>query len=282
MLNYLLQIHISYACTYQTTFLGNGTIKNKWLVYRKSEPIDYIEETQKVLVPLIWSEVLYSVFPEIEEDKAANYSIIIKQTFELLHQINCSPKLSNSGLDAKQRIVPEAIKKIMQHKNYQFKFVISNEEDVQELFRDFVVPFSIPLKNVVCMPGLDSQTDFHERTQFVLEMAKKYKFRGLTRLHQFRKVEQNILQDPIIRENKAEYPINGHIIPRIISQTTTDTTKMYKDPNDPNNINKLWALLNIDINYSKLQIEIVLSLFLLQIFAWKMSLMYHNSSRKGL
>lgn len=26
-------------------------------------------------------------------------------------------------------------------------------------------------------------TDFHERTQFVLEMAKKYMFRGLTRLH---------------------------------------------------------------------------------------------------
>ncbi len=44
-------------------------------------------------------------------------------------------------------------------------------------------PFSIPLKNVVCMPGLDDQDDFHERTNFVLEMAKKYKFRGLTRLH---------------------------------------------------------------------------------------------------
>jgi len=71
----------------------------------------------------------------------------------------------------------------MQHGNYQFKFVISTEEDVQELFRDFVVPFSIPLKNVVCMPGLDDQDDFHERTNFVLEMAKKYKFRGLTRLH---------------------------------------------------------------------------------------------------
>ena len=83
----------------------------------------------------------------------------------------------------KQRINPEAIKRIMEHKNYQFKFVISNEEDVQELFRDFVVPFSIPLKNVVCMPGLDDQDDFHERTNFVLEMAKIYKFRGLTRLH---------------------------------------------------------------------------------------------------
>jgi len=71
----------------------------------------------------------------------------------------------------------------MEHSNYQFKFVISTEDDVKEIFRDFIEPFNIPLKNVVCMPGLDSQTDFHERTQFTLEMAKKYKFRGLTRLH---------------------------------------------------------------------------------------------------
>ena len=121
-----------------------------------------------------------SPYSEIE----TNGTIVIgDKLFTILDQINCSPKLSNSGLDAKQRINEAAVRRVMEHKNYQFKFVISNEEDVQELFRDFVVPFSIPLKNVVCMPGLDSQTDFHERTQFVLEMAKKYKFRGLTRLH---------------------------------------------------------------------------------------------------
>ena len=103
--------------------------------------------------------------------------------FKDLDQINCSPKLSNSGMTEKQRIVPEAIKRIMEHPNYQFKFVISNEDDVKELFRDFVEPFNIPLKNVVCMPGLDDVADFEERTQFCLEMAKKYRFTGLTRLH---------------------------------------------------------------------------------------------------
>jgi 7-carboxy-7-deazaguanine synthase len=100
-----------------------------------------------------------------------------------LDQINCSPKLSNSGMTEKQRIVPAAIKRIMEHSNYQFKFVISTEDDVKELFRDFVEPFNIPLKNVVCMPGLDDVSDFEERTQFCLEMAKKYRFTGLTRLH---------------------------------------------------------------------------------------------------
>jgi organic radical activating enzyme len=119
-------------------------------------------------------------FGEIE----TNGTVVIDQLLlNTLNQINCSPKLSNSGMTEKQRINPDAIKRIMEHSNYQFKFVISNEKDIKELFRDFVDAFSIPLSNVVCMPGLDSQTDFHERTQFVLEMAKKYKFRGLTRLH---------------------------------------------------------------------------------------------------
>jgi len=125
-----------------------------------------------------WHEFI--PFQEIE----TNGTIVIDlPLFNILDQINCSPKLANSGMTEKQRINPEAIQRIMHHTNYQFKFVISTEEDVQELFRDFVVPFNIPLKNVVCMPGLDDAANFEERTQFCLEMAKKYRFRGLTRLH---------------------------------------------------------------------------------------------------
>jgi len=148
----------------------------------------YIINKEMKMIPLSDNEVRMDtsflkdlrIFNEIE----TNGTIYIEdELFKTIHQINCSPKLSNSGMTAKQRINPEAIKRIMQHGNYQFKFVISTEEDVQELFRDFVVPFSIPLTNVVCMPGLDDVANFEERTQFVLEMAKKYKFRGLTRLH---------------------------------------------------------------------------------------------------
>jgi len=126
------------------------------------------------------SEFISDVYNEIE----TNGTVVIEdELFKNLTQINCSPKLGNSGMTEKQRIKPDAIKRIMEHDNYQFKFVISTEDDVLELFRDFVEPFNIPLKNVVCMPGLDSQDDFHERTQFCLEMAKKYKFTGMTRLH---------------------------------------------------------------------------------------------------
>ena len=121
-----------------------------------------------------------NVFHEIE----TNGTVVIEDhLFRLIDQINCSPKLSNSGMTKKQRINPDAIKRIMEHSCYQFKFVVSVEDDIKEIFRDFIEPFNIPLKNVVIMPGLDSQEDFHERTQFSLEMAKKYKLRGLTRLH---------------------------------------------------------------------------------------------------
>jgi len=159
--------------------IKNGTIH---LIWTGGEPT--IIGHQEAIVNFFnyWYEKDSSITPynEIETNGTVE---IGNELFNELHQINSSPKLTNSGMTEKQRIKPEAIKRIMEHSNYQFKFVISNEEDIQEIFRDFIVPFSIPLSNVVCMPGLDSQTDFHERTQFVLEMAKKYKFRGLTRLH---------------------------------------------------------------------------------------------------
>jgi 7-carboxy-7-deazaguanine synthase len=125
-------------------------------------------------------QVNFFVYNEIETNGTVEFTPAM---LNLIDQINCSPKLENSGMTAKQRIKPEVITQIMEHRNYQFKFVISTEDDVKEVFRDFVEPFNIPLKRVVCMPGLDDQADFHERTQFVLEMAKKYKFTGLTRLH---------------------------------------------------------------------------------------------------
>jgi organic radical activating enzyme len=123
---------------------------------------------------------VFHPFREIE----TNGTIYVENNLNrILNQINCSPKLSNSGMTEKQRIVPEAIQRIMEHRNYQFKFVISNEDDIFEMFETFIKPFNIPLKNVVCMPALTSQEDFFERTRWCMEMAIKYRFIGLTRLH---------------------------------------------------------------------------------------------------
>lgn len=100
-----------------------------------------------------------------------------------MDRINCSAKLSNTGLPLEKRRNIEAIEQIKNHEGGTFKFVISSEEDVEEMFDDFINPCGIHLSQVCCMPGLDDQENFHERTRFVMEMAKKYKFRGLTRMH---------------------------------------------------------------------------------------------------
>ena len=121
-----------------------------------------------------------SIFNEIE----TNGTLYIEDDlFSKLDQINCSVKLANSGMSKKRRIVPEALNRIMDHPGYWFKFVISNEEDMKEIIKDFVEPFNIPSKRVLMMPGLDHQDNYHERTLFCMEMAKKYGFTGLTRLH---------------------------------------------------------------------------------------------------
>lgn len=121
-----------------------------------------------------------NTFDEIE----TNGTLYINDDlFNMLDQINCSVKLANCGMERNRRIVPAALERIMEHKNYWFKFVISTEDCLKEIERDFIEPFNIPHDKVLMMPGLDSQENFHERTRFCLEMAKKYGYVGLTRLH---------------------------------------------------------------------------------------------------
>jgi len=184
---------------------------SQWLYRGENKDFDYLidrwkeegiyEDIMSGLIHLIWTggeptlpkhqEAICNFIEYATEEYSSFYNeietngtiYIDDPLFHKLDQINCSPKLSNSGMTEKQRIKPEAINRIIEHDNYQFKFVISNEDDIKEIFRDFIEPFNIPLQKVCCMPGLDDQSNFHERTQFVLEMSKKYKFVGLTRLH---------------------------------------------------------------------------------------------------
>lgn len=101
----------------------------------------------------------------------------------LIDQINCSPKLANSGMEEKFRINPDAINMIQEHPNHWFKFVISTEEDIDEIHQDFVKPFNINRSRIILMPGVDCLADLSERTRFVFEMTKKYGYRGISRSH---------------------------------------------------------------------------------------------------
>ena len=58
--------------------------------------------------------------------------------FQQLDQINCSVKLANSGMPYKKRFDESALKRIMNHSNYWFKFVVSEEKDMKEIEEDFI------------------------------------------------------------------------------------------------------------------------------------------------
>ena len=115
------------------------------------------------------------------ETNGTNY--INDELYNHLDQINCSVKLENSGMSKDRRIVPEALERIIEHPGHFFKFVISEEDDLKEIEEDFVKPFNIDPAKVLMMPGLDKRDNYHERTLFCMEMAKKYGYVGLTRLH---------------------------------------------------------------------------------------------------
>lgn len=120
-------------------------------------------------------------FHEIE----TNGTIKVEDNFygDYINQINCSPKLKNSGMAESMRINPAAIEQIKNHPEGYFKFVISTEDDVKEIEQDYIKKFDIDPYKVIIMPGVDNRDNLPERTAFLFEMTKKYGYRGITRQH---------------------------------------------------------------------------------------------------
>ena len=121
-----------------------------------------------------------TLFNEVE----TNGTIAVDDALYMyMDQINCSPKLANSGMSESMRIVPEAISQINRHPGGYFKFVISTEDDLKEIHDTYINPFKIYPRKIIIMPGVDNRTDLPERTRFLFEMTKKYGYRGITRQH---------------------------------------------------------------------------------------------------
>lgn len=99
-----------------------------------------------------------------------------------VRQYNCSPKLANSGMSKEKRY---NIKTLIHLKSKMtiFKFVISNKEDMEEVMKDFIEPFSIKNENVYLMPGADNRKDLNKLEPMIAEMCKEYGFNYSTRMH---------------------------------------------------------------------------------------------------
>lgn len=145
--------------------------------------IDFHKYLKNDVIGHLIPTVEFRPYMEIE----TNGTAITREYKDFLYRnislINCSPKLSNSGVLEKHRVVPESIEVIKNHPRGYFKFVISTEDDIREAENTFIKPFDIRRENVIIMPGVDNRADLPEMTRFLFEMTKKYHYRGVTRQH---------------------------------------------------------------------------------------------------
>lgn len=94
----------------------------------------------------------------------------------MIHQYNVSPKLSNSGMDKSKRVNTQAIQWFNTIENSIFKFVVVNEQDVQESLLEWVEPFGLQREKVWLMPGASTPESLKQLSPAVREWCTRYEF----------------------------------------------------------------------------------------------------------
>lgn len=134
---------------------------------------------QKPLLPLIQSLKNDGYWVEIE----TNGTIVPSQDFlDLVDQINCSPKLSNSGPDNRlsMRERPEALAALASSSKVSFKFVITSDQDMVEV--DSLIS-RFDMKEVYLMPEGKTRVEQLARQDSVRKLCEEKGFKFSPRLH---------------------------------------------------------------------------------------------------
>ena len=106
----------------------------------------------------------------------------IPELVKAVYQWNNSPKLENSGMKRAARYKPDVIKYMSSLENSWFKFVISCDEDWEEIQRDFLNPGLIKKEQVILMPLAANIDQLRNSDRFVASLAIKYGVRFSSRL----------------------------------------------------------------------------------------------------
>lgn len=124
----------------------------------------------------------YQFKPYIEIENES--TLIPKQ--ELIDMVDCwnnSPKLQNSYNPRDFRYRPEILKILSSLENSWFKFVVSCEEDWQEIKKDFIDTELIKKWQIVLMPLGATRKELFENREVVIDIAVRENVRYSTREH---------------------------------------------------------------------------------------------------
>ena len=100
--------------------------------------------------------------------------------FEQIHLWNCSPKLTNSGMDTSMTYKPDVIQ-ALNRKNTIFKFVVNSEKDWKEIQELYL--HNVDREKVYLMPSGENQELLNQNKLNVVELAKENYLNFTTRLH---------------------------------------------------------------------------------------------------
>lgn len=128
--------------------------------------------------PLLQQDKLKALLSKLKGYTAeieTNGSLPIKIS-RLIEQINCSPKLKNSGNPQYSLRVKPANKKVL------YKFIVQKGEDLKEI-NAFIRKYKIPKTSVYLMPEGTSRKIILDRSKWLVEICKKEGYNFSPRLH---------------------------------------------------------------------------------------------------
>lgn len=100
----------------------------------------------------------------------------------VVDQYNVSPKLENSGNTRRLREKPAALRFFAQSPKANFKFVIAEKNDLDEVLA-LLITYAISPEKVWLMPEGTSARVLGQRRKWLVEICKTYGFRYSDRLH---------------------------------------------------------------------------------------------------
>lgn len=131
--------------------------------------LEYLEQ-EYALKPIIEIETNATLLPHPNLD-------------ERVHYWNTSPKLSNSGMPLEKRWDGDILQWFSDNPNTMFKFVITCQNDFEELHSYWQAQSSLDWNKIVLMPGADSLEQLLEKNKLVAELCIQHQLRMSTRLH---------------------------------------------------------------------------------------------------
>lgn len=124
----------------------------------------------------------YGFKPYVEVE---NEAVLMPTTefVELVDWWNNSPKLSNSGMKERVRIKPLVLAYMGSLPNSVYKFVVNNQNDWNEIHRDYISSGFIKKEKIIIMPEGQTQDELSKTRELAAEIAIKEGVRFTDRLH---------------------------------------------------------------------------------------------------